>query len=194
MRRIRTNRVGRRAGKAEQPPPARRRSSRNWRWRRTASAKETVQILKFHGIYQQSDRDARKTRRTGPLGSMVRVGVAGGVLTPEQYLCPGPPGGRSRRREPAGHLAAGHPVPPRAEDAAEAADSPAEREPAHARWRHAATWCATWSAARRRWRRLAGRDAESSAGTLAEPQAGNARLLRNLDKRRESRRRPAGAR
>ena len=49
-------------------------------------SKQTVQILKFHGTYQQNDRDARKTGQPLPVGSMVRVGVAGGVLTPEQYL------------------------------------------------------------------------------------------------------------
>jgi len=49
-------------------------------------SKETVQILKFHGAYQQNDRDARKTGQPAPVGSMVRVGVAGGILTPKQYL------------------------------------------------------------------------------------------------------------
>ncbi|HOL72808.1 MAG TPA: NADPH-dependent assimilatory sulfite reductase hemoprotein subunit [Bryobacteraceae bacterium] len=48
-------------------------------------SKETVQILKFHGVYQQTDRDARKAGVTG-YGSMVRVGIPGGVLSPEQYL------------------------------------------------------------------------------------------------------------
>lgn len=42
-------------------------------------------VLKFHGIYQQDDRDLRKQ---GPkqFSSMVRVGVPGGVLTSDQYL------------------------------------------------------------------------------------------------------------
>jgi sulfite reductase (ferredoxin) len=48
--------------------------------------KETVQILKFHGIYQQSDRDRRKAGEGYEYSSMVRVGIPGGVLTPEQYL------------------------------------------------------------------------------------------------------------
>ncbi len=48
-------------------------------------SKETVQILKFHGIYQQSDREARKAGVTD-YSSMVRVGVPGGVLTASQYL------------------------------------------------------------------------------------------------------------
>ena len=49
-------------------------------------SKQTVQILKFHGTYQQNDRDARKSGQPAPVGSMVRVGVAGGILTPKQYL------------------------------------------------------------------------------------------------------------
>ncbi len=47
--------------------------------------KQTVQILKFHGIYQQGDRDARKQGAI-ETGCMVRVGIPGGALTPEQYL------------------------------------------------------------------------------------------------------------
>ncbi len=49
-------------------------------------SKQTVQILKFHGIYQQSDRDARKLGQGYEYSSMVRVGIPGGVLSPEQYL------------------------------------------------------------------------------------------------------------
>jgi sulfite reductase (ferredoxin) len=48
--------------------------------------KETVQILKFHGTYQQSDRDLRKAGKPPEFGSMVRVGVPGGALTARQYL------------------------------------------------------------------------------------------------------------
>src|SRR4051812_24941488 len=48
-------------------------------------SKPAVGVLKFHGIYQQDDRDVRKS---GPkqYSAMVRVGVPGGVLTAEQYL------------------------------------------------------------------------------------------------------------
>ena len=48
-------------------------------------SKETVHILKFHGTYQQGDRDIPKGQPVTP-GSMVRVGVPGGVLTAPQYL------------------------------------------------------------------------------------------------------------
>ncbi len=50
-----------------------------------AFSKPATAVLKFHGIYQQDDRDLRKA---GPkqISGMVRVGVPGGVLTPDQYL------------------------------------------------------------------------------------------------------------
>src|SRR5262249_56890096 len=47
-------------------------------------------LLKFHGSYQQEDRDARKSRRAHGLGKfhifMVRCKIPGGRLTAEQYL------------------------------------------------------------------------------------------------------------
>lgn len=48
-------------------------------------SKPAIGVLKFHGIYQQDDRDVRKS---GPkrYSAMVRVGVPGGVLSPKQYL------------------------------------------------------------------------------------------------------------
>ena len=53
-------------------------------------AAETVQILKFHGIYQQDDRDQRRAlREAGSAKSysmMIRVPVPGGELSREQYL------------------------------------------------------------------------------------------------------------
>ncbi len=51
---------------------------------------DDAQLLKFHGIYQQEDRDARKTRREAELERayqfMLRTRVPGGVLTATQYL------------------------------------------------------------------------------------------------------------
>ncbi|MHB1426527.1 MAG: hypothetical protein ACYC3I_25480 [Gemmataceae bacterium] len=48
------------------------------------------QLLKFHGTYQQEDRDARKSRRGEGLGKhymfMVRCKIPGGRVTAEQYL------------------------------------------------------------------------------------------------------------
>ncbi len=47
-------------------------------------------LLKFHGTYQQEDRDARKARRTEGLGKfhmfMVRCKIPGGRLSAAQYL------------------------------------------------------------------------------------------------------------
>lgn len=42
------------------------------------------QFLKFHGIYQQDDRDKRKTGKYYMF--MIRGRIAGGVLSPSQYL------------------------------------------------------------------------------------------------------------
>lgn len=55
-----------------------------------AFAEEDVSVLKFHGIYQQDDRDARRARRaTGRPKEhwfMVRCAIPGGRLTAAQYL------------------------------------------------------------------------------------------------------------
>src|SRR3954463_954930 len=51
---------------------------------------EARQLIKFHGSYEQEDRDARKERKQAGLGPayqfMVRSKVPGGVLTAAQYL------------------------------------------------------------------------------------------------------------
>lgn len=49
---------------------------------------DDVQLLKFHGTYQQDDRDARRHREGGEKAwrFMVRVVLPGGVLTADQYL------------------------------------------------------------------------------------------------------------
>ena len=57
----------------------------------TASVAEADTVItKFHGIYQQDDRDQRETRREARLepaySFMIRVRVPGGVITPEQWL------------------------------------------------------------------------------------------------------------
>src|SRR5262245_23664955 len=48
------------------------------------------QLLKFHGSYQQEDRDARKTRGKAGVGKaylfMIRLKLPGGRLTAAQYL------------------------------------------------------------------------------------------------------------
>src|SRR5262249_40290650 len=53
-------------------------------------SEQDKQLLKFHGSYQQEDRDARKARRGDGLGKfhmfMVRCKIPGGLVTAEQYL------------------------------------------------------------------------------------------------------------
>jgi sulfite reductase (ferredoxin) len=55
-----------------------------------AFGKEAEQLLKFHGSYQQEDRDERRARKAAGLpiehAFMVRSRIPGGVLTAKQYL------------------------------------------------------------------------------------------------------------
>jgi len=51
---------------------------------------QSKQLIKFHGTYQQEDRDARKTRAKPGVGKaymmMLRLRMPGGVMTADQYL------------------------------------------------------------------------------------------------------------
>jgi len=53
-------------------------------------AEENVQVLKFHGVYQQDDRDRRKEARKRGLDRhwqmMIRTRIPGGRVSPEGYL------------------------------------------------------------------------------------------------------------
>jgi sulfite reductase (ferredoxin) len=53
-------------------------------------SEEAKQVLKFHGSYQQEDRDQRKARKKAGLepaySFMIRSKLPGGVVTPEQYI------------------------------------------------------------------------------------------------------------
>lgn len=55
-----------------------------------AIAPDDTQLTKFHGIYQQDDRDLRKERRQQKLERafyfMIRVRVPGGICSPAQWL------------------------------------------------------------------------------------------------------------
>ncbi len=55
-----------------------------------AIAEDDTQLTKFHGIYQQDDRDVRAERQRQKLepafSFMIRVRVPGGVCTPAQWL------------------------------------------------------------------------------------------------------------
>src|SRR5690349_20271364 len=50
---------------------------------------EQTQLLKFHGVYQQEDRDARQARKAAGVEKlynfMVRSRIPGGAVTAEQY-------------------------------------------------------------------------------------------------------------
>ena len=53
-------------------------------------SEESAQLLKFHGVYQQDDRDRRKEARARGADKhwqmMIRTRIPGGVVTPEGYL------------------------------------------------------------------------------------------------------------
>src|SRR2546423_4087571 len=55
-----------------------------------AFGEESVQLLKFHGVYQQDDRDRRKEARARGLDKhyqmMIRTRIPGGVVSPDGYL------------------------------------------------------------------------------------------------------------
>ena len=55
-----------------------------------AMSEDDQQLLKFHGTYQQDDRDLRQSRRKHKLDKaysfMIRIRVPGGVATPLQWL------------------------------------------------------------------------------------------------------------
>lgn len=53
-------------------------------------SEDQIQLIKFHGMYQQEDRDARQARKAAGAEKayqfMIRSRIPGGALTPEQYL------------------------------------------------------------------------------------------------------------
>ncbi len=55
-----------------------------------AISDDDTKLLKFHGSYQQDDRDLREERRRQKLepaySFMIRARLPGGVLTPDQWL------------------------------------------------------------------------------------------------------------
>lgn len=56
----------------------------------THFSEEQVQLIKFHGMYQQEDRDLRQVRKEAHTDKayqfMIRSRIPGGALTAEQYL------------------------------------------------------------------------------------------------------------
>ena len=55
-----------------------------------AISEDDGQLVKFHGMYLQDDRDLRPERTKKKLekayGFMIRLRIAGGVITPKQWL------------------------------------------------------------------------------------------------------------
>lgn len=55
-----------------------------------AISEDDKQLVKFHGMYQQDDRDRREERAEKKLDRlwsfMIRLRIPGGLLTPEQYI------------------------------------------------------------------------------------------------------------
>jgi len=55
-----------------------------------AISADDQQLTKFHGVYQQDDRDVRASRRKHKLDKaysfLARIGLPGGVCTPEQWI------------------------------------------------------------------------------------------------------------
>ena len=55
-----------------------------------AFGEESVALLKFHGVYQQDDRDRRKEARARGLDKhhqmMIRTRIPGGLVSPDGYL------------------------------------------------------------------------------------------------------------
>jgi len=51
---------------------------------------DQVQLIKFHGMYQQEDRDLRQARKAAGAEKayqfMIRSRIPGGTLTPDQYM------------------------------------------------------------------------------------------------------------
>jgi sulfite reductase (ferredoxin) len=48
--------------------------------------KDDIQVLKFHGVYQQDDRDKRQRGQDRDYSFMIRAAIPGGALSADQYL------------------------------------------------------------------------------------------------------------
>ena len=88
-------------------------------------------LIKFHGSYQQDDRDIRDERRRQKLepaySFMIRTRLPGGVCTPAQWLQLDAIATPICERHPAHHHAPGVPVPRRDQDRAEGDDAGDQR-------------------------------------------------------------------
>src|SRR6185312_2801455 len=79
-----------RTHQARKPSPARDVARKPRRAGHRALHADDVQLLKFHGAYQQDDRDVREARRLARLepdySFFLRLRLPGGVMSPAQWL------------------------------------------------------------------------------------------------------------
>ncbi len=96
-----------------------------------ALADDDQTLIKYHGSYQQDDRDIREERRQQKLepaySFMIRTRTPGGVVTPEQWLKLDHIATALRRARPAHHHAPGVPVPRRDQARAQGDDAGDQR-------------------------------------------------------------------
>ena len=90
---------------------------------------DALQVLKFHGTYQQDDRDVRIAASSGRAGEaayqfMVRIRMPGGRLDARQYLACDELARDGRQRHAADHDPAGVPAPRRPQARPEGDDPP----------------------------------------------------------------------
>ena len=131
-------------------------------------SEDDQQLTKFHGIYQQDDRDLRAERAKKKLEKafvfMARLRVPGGVLTPAQWIAHARHGGRAWQRHAAADHAADHPVSRHHQEQSAARDPGDQRGDAgyhrgvrrREPQRHRLAWCrSTRRCMNRCWRRRA---------------------------------------
>ncbi len=101
---------------------------------RTHFTEDAASILKFHGSYQQDDRDLRRAlKKEGKEHAyqfMVRVRIVGGKLTAGQYLACDLAAQNDRQRQPANHDPSGVSASRRAQARLENDDQAHQRMPA----------------------------------------------------------------
>ncbi len=163
-----------------------------------AIAEDDTQLTKFHGIYQQDDRDLRPERAKKKMEKafifMARLRVPGGVLGAAAMDRHARHGRRARQRHVAPDHAADHPVPRHHQEQPEAGDPGDPRRDArhHRRLRRREPQrdLHAQPLSRRHPRRGAG----DGAGDQRASAAALPRLARNLHRRRTRGRRRGGGR
>ncbi len=158
-----------------------------------AIVEDDQQLVKFHGMYLQDDRDLRSERTRKKMEKafafMIRVRIPGGVLNAAQWLALDSGRARLRQRHHAAHHAADRATARRHQVESEG-DAEGNRRGAaqfDRRLRRRQPQCHVRRQSRSGPR--ACRGARSGACRLRPPDAANAGLSRDLARRREDRRR-----